>query len=222
MRGFYVRSRGDARGLAPSVALRLPCLNLSRGVDLAQLVAVSAFLYRHGGASTVAGYGVVRTVAPAIGVSVVVRATGRLGLGRLLRVLAFLAAALTVGMVVVMRAHGPVAVVLGLAAFIGVALGTYRPVAATLVPSLTGTPEELVACNAASGFMEGATTLLGPVLAGLLVAWASPVGALGATALLLGVGAFVAGRLPTPPTMPPARYWRNPRTDSRRSSARPG
>jgi hypothetical protein len=59
--------------------------NLARGVDLAQLVAVSALLYRKGGASTVAGYGVVRTIAPAVGVPLVVRATGRLGHGQLLR-----------------------------------------------------------------------------------------------------------------------------------------
>ena len=178
--------------------------NLARGVDLAQLVGLSALLYRQGGASSVAGYGVVRTIAPAVGVPLVVRATGRLGHAQFLRLLTLLAAACTVGMVTVVAAHEPVALVLGLAALTSVSLGTYRPVTAALVPSLTGTPEELLAYNASAGFMEGATTLLGPLVAGLLVTRAGAVWALAATALFLGVGAVVAGRLPTPAVMPPA------------------
>ena len=57
-----------------------------------------------------------------------------------------------------------------LAAVAAVALTLYRPAHQALLPSLARTPEELVSCNGATSMIEGLGTLLGPLLAGLLVA----------------------------------------------------
>jgi MFS family permease len=147
---------------------------LVRTADLAQLVAVSAFLYLHGGFGDVAAYDVVRAIVPALGVPVVASATRRHGRGRVLRLLAFTAALASSGVLVVLAASGPVPIVLALAALIGVAIGSFRPITSALVPSLVSRPEELVACSASAGFLDGATTVCGPLLAGALLGVAGP------------------------------------------------
>jgi hypothetical protein len=75
--------------------------------DLAQLVAVSAFLFGHGGLGSVAAYGVVRTVAAAVGVPVVAGGTARVRHGRMLQLLALVAALASAGITAVLIARGP-------------------------------------------------------------------------------------------------------------------
>ena len=176
---------------------------LARTVDLAQLVAVSAYLFGRGGAGAVAVYGVVRAIAPAIGVPVVVTATGRLGYGRLLALLAVVGALCSAGMALLVVTDGPLAALLGLAALVHIAVGAFRPVTSALMPSLVGTPEELVASTATAGFLDGATTLAGPVLAGVLLTVAGPGWTLAATGGLLGAGAVLAAGLPVPRAIAP-------------------
>ena len=69
--------------------------------------------------------------------------------------------------------------------------GLTRPLHMSVVPWLARTPGELVASNIASSAAEGLGTLIGPAVAGLLLATAGPAGALAATALLMS-GAVVA------------------------------
>ena len=176
-------------------------LVLVRTSDLAQLVAVSAFLYLHGGFGDVAAYGVVRALVPALGVPVVANATRRHGHGRVLRLLAFTAALASSGVLVMLAVGGPVLIILTLAALIGIAIGSFRPITSALVPSLVRRPEELVACTASAGFLDGATTVCGPLLAGALLAVADPAWAVGATVLLLVFAGLIAGRLPAPPML---------------------
>ena len=85
---------------------------------------------------------------------------------------------------------------LACAGIVGLALGCFRPVICALLPELVGSPGELVSANAASGFVEGASALVGPVV-GSLVAAVLGVGPLLVItgAGMLWVGA-VAGRLP--------------------------
>jgi len=175
---------------------------LIRSADGAQLVAVATYLFGHGGTVAVAAYVVVSTVAPAVGVPAVVAATGRLGHGRLLRQTGLVAATASAGMAVTVATRGPFALLIALAAVIGVAAQAWRPVANSLLPALVRAPEELMACNAASGFLDAATVVFGPLLAALLLA-AGPQWAVGVTVVLLAAGALIAGRLPRVPTMPP-------------------
>ena len=177
-------------------------LALARVVDLAQLVAVSAYLYGQGGAAPVAAYGVIRAVAAAVGVPVITTGTGRFGHGGMLRILGFLAAVATAGMAIAMFVAGPVSVVLILAGVGGLAIGAFRPICSALMPSLVTTPEELVACNAATGLLDGASTLVGPLLAGGLLGLLGPDWAVVVTAVLLVATGVLSGRLPVPTAMP--------------------
>jgi MFS family permease len=178
-------------------------LALARIVDLAQLVAVSAYLYGQGGAGPVAAYGVIRALAAAIGVPAITSATGRFGHGGLLRILGFVAAVATAGMAIAMFAAGPVPAVLMLAGVGGLAIGTFRPICSALMPSLVTTPEELVACNAATGLLDGASTLVGPLLAGGLLGLLGPDWAVVVTAVILVATGILSGQLPVPAAMPP-------------------
>lgn len=176
---------------------------LGRTVDLAQLVTVSAYLFTRDGADAVAVYGVVRAIAPAVGVPILVSVTARLGYGRTLGLLAVVGALCSAGMALVVVTDGALAAMLGLAALVHVAIGAFRPVTSALAPSLVRTPEELVACTAATGFLDGATTLAGPVLAGTLLTLAGPDWSLAATGALLGVAAILAAGLPVPRAIAP-------------------
>ena len=170
-----------------------------RTVDLAQLVVVSAWLFTRRGAADVAVFGIVRTLVPAIGVPAVTALGFRLGPGTLLRLVALLAAAGSMVMAVAVASGGPTFVVLACGGIVGLALGCFRPVICALLPELVGSPGELVSANAASGFVEGASALVGPVV-GSLVAAVLGVGPLLVItgAGLLCVGA-VASRLPAGP-----------------------
>jgi predicted MFS family arabinose efflux permease len=198
------RQIGAARAVLRAGSLR-DCqlsLALARTTDLAQLVAVSAYLFDNGGLTSVAAYGVIRTIAPAAAVPVMTALTGRVGHGRLLWLLALLAAAASAVTVVVLVADGSSVVVLVLGAVIGIALGSFRPIMSALMPSLVSRPDQLVACTASAGFLDGVTSLAGPLLAGVLLGVAGPAWTVGTTTALLVAAALLAGRLPVPRTIP--------------------
>src|SRR5437588_101262 len=58
-----------------------------------------------------------------------------------------------------------------LAALVAGAGSLVRPIQTALLPAFAHTPGELVAANVASSTGEGVGTFLGPLLAGVLVAW---------------------------------------------------
>ena len=66
-----------------------------------------------------------------------------------------------------------------------------RPAHGALLPEVAQKPEELAVANAASGTVEGLGALVGPLLAGLLIAAAGPAAVYGANALL-ALGAVAA------------------------------
>jgi MFS family permease len=76
--------------------------------------------------------------------------------------------------------------IFGLAGLVGLASTLVRPALQALLPSLARTPEELIAANGATSTIEGLGTLVGPLIAGVLVSVADVgvVFALGAVAFL--------------------------------------
>jgi MFS family permease len=76
--------------------------------------------------------------------------------------------------------------IFGLAGLVGLASTLVRPALQALLPSLARTPEELIAANGATSTIEGLGTLVGPLIAGVLVSVANVgvVFALGAVAFL--------------------------------------
>jgi len=77
-------------------------------------------------------------------------------------------------------------VIFALASIFGLSSTLLRPALQALLPSLARTPEELIASNGATSTIEGLATLVGPLVAGVLIAATNPgvVFVLAGTALL--------------------------------------
>ncbi|MEO6206844.1 MAG: cyclic nucleotide-binding domain-containing protein [Candidatus Limnocylindrales bacterium] len=86
-----------------------------------------------------------------------------------------------------MFAAAPVWLVVAAAATAASALVVTRPTQSALLPSLSRTPDQLTAANAAAGIVEGAGLLIGPLLAAALVQ-----AHIGIVFLLAGAGLAVA------------------------------
>ena len=170
-------------------------LAVSKTVDLAQLIGLSTYLFDIEGVGAVAIYGVVRAIAPTVGVPLVTATTSRLGPGTLLMWLGIVAAIATAAITTAVALEGPVLTVIVLAAILHVILGAHRPVTSALMPTLVGTSEQLLACTAVTGLLDGVTFLAGPLLAGLLLVSAGPAAVLYATAVLHAVAALISVRL---------------------------
>src|SRR5580704_16996209 len=168
--------------------------------ELAGTVALVVYGLGAGGAGLVAAYAASRTVA-GMGVALVLTGiTGRVRRDRLLRWstgirMVFLAAA------ALLAASGqpPVAVIAAGAASSALA-GTYRPLQAAVLPWLVRTPAELTASNAVTAVMENSGALIGPLLAGGLLAVAAPATAMAAAAGILAAATVSLLRLTVPDT----------------------
>jgi MFS family permease len=94
--------------------------------------------------------------------------------------------------------------IFALAGVVGIAATLVRPAQQALLPSLARTPEELIGSNGATSTIESLGTLVGPLLAGVLVSLldVGVVFAVGAGALLVAALFFarvtVEGRLQAP------------------------
>ena len=82
-----------------------------------------------------------------------------------------------------------------LAAVIAAAGALVRPTQATLMPAIARSPSELVAANMAWSTGEGLGAMVGPFVAGLLVAWAHPEAAALVAALAFLASALSVARL---------------------------
>ena len=85
--------------------------------------------------------------------------------------------------------------VFALAAVIGVSSTLFRPALQSILPSLARTPEELIAANAATSTIESLGTLVGPLIAGVLVSVGDPGVVFGAAAGVLAAGVLLLAAL---------------------------
>jgi MFS family permease len=137
--------------------------------EWAHFVALGVYAYGHGGASAVGLAGLIRLLPAAI-VAPFAASLGdhfpreRFILG------ASLFGALALAASAASAAAGNTVLVYTFGAVVGLATTLFRPALQALLPSLARTPEELIAANAAPSTMEGLGTLVGPLLAGVLVA----------------------------------------------------
>jgi Na+/melibiose symporter-like transporter len=77
-----------------------------------------------------------------------------------------------------------VVVVFVFAALVSLSISLTRPPQAALLPAIVRKPEELTAANVMSGWTDGAAALVGPSVAGILLAWRGPGAAIAATAAM--------------------------------------
>ena len=94
-------------------------------------------------------------------------------------------------------AHAPAVLVFLLAPFTALGFTMTRPAQAAMFPAVVRTPDELTAANVMSGWTYGAASLLGPAVAGVLIAWrgvglaVAATAGMSALALLLVLGRTV-------------------------------
>jgi MFS family permease len=158
----------------------------SIAAEWAHFVALGVFAYEAGGATAVGIAGLVRLL-PAAAVAPFAASLGdRFRRERFLLALMLVASAALAGSAA--AAYGGSRVlVFAFAAVVGLSTTLVRPALQALLPSLARTPEELIASNGATSIIESLGTLVGPVLAGLLVSFAD-VGLVFA----VGAGMFLA------------------------------
>jgi MFS family permease len=169
--------------------------------EWAHFVALGVFAYNAGGTAAVGIAGLVRMLPAALIAPFAASFGDRFRRERFLMVIALVGALALAGSAVAFFAGENVPPIFALAAVMGVAATLVRPAQQALLPSLARTPEELVGSNGATSTIESLGTLIGPLLAGVLVsvADAGVVFAVGAGALLVAALLFglvrVEGRL---------------------------
>jgi MFS family permease len=155
--------------------------------EWAHFVALGVFAYEQGGASAVGIAGLVRLL-PAAFVAPFAAALGdRFPRERFLLAMTLVGSLALGGSAAAAFADAEL-LVFALAALVGLASTLIRPTLQALLPSLARTPEELITANGATSTIESLGTLVGPLLAGVLVSVADAglVFAVGAGALFLG------------------------------------
>jgi MFS family permease len=154
--------------------------------EWAHFVAFGVYAYDIGGPTAVGIAGLVRLLPAAIVAPFAASMGDRFPRERFLLALT-LVAALALGASAAAFYADVEALVFAFAALLGFAVTLIRPALQALLPSLARTPEELIAANGATSTFESLGTLVGPLLAGLLVSVADVgvVFVVGAGALLV-------------------------------------
>jgi MFS family permease len=173
--------------------------------EWAHFVAFGVFAYEHSGASGVGVAGLVRLLPAALVAPFAATFGDRFPRERFLLVMTLLSSAALAGSAVAFYANLDV-LVFAFAALLGLAITLIRPALQALLPSLARTPTELIASNAATSTIESLGTLLGPVLAGVLVSRADAgiVFASGAIAVVLGAILLARVSVEGETALPPA------------------
>ena len=170
-------------------------LGLNWAAENAYFVAISVYAYDQGGATAVGLVGLIRMVpAGVVGLfgGVVADRYRREWLLRLL----YFGRALLAGMTALAFFSGaPVAVVFALALLMNLMAVLLRPAVWALLPNLSRTPEQLVACNAVASIFEGLAWLVGPAMAAVMIGVADEGVAFVATALILAASTIYSARV---------------------------
>jgi len=154
--------------------------------EWAHFVALGVFAYEQGGASAVGIAGLVRLLPAAVVAPFAASLGDRFRRERFLLALTLVGSLALGGSAAAAFADAEL-LVFAFAALVGLASTLIRPTLQALLPSLARTPAELIASNGATSTIESLGTLLGPLLAGVLVSVADVglVFAVGAGGLLL-------------------------------------
>ena len=184
----------------------------SISAEWAHFVALGVFAYNHGGSTAVGIAGLMRLL-PAAAIAPFASSLGdRFRRERFLTGVVLLgAAALVVSAVGALMDDRIVVFAAGSA--VGLCSTLFRPALIALLPSLARTARELIAANGATSTIESLGTLLGPLAAGVLVAFAdvAAVFAVGAAALLASAGLLarvsVPGGVPAPASRTRVEVW---------------
>ncbi|MGO9340940.1 MAG: MFS transporter [Acidimicrobiales bacterium] len=138
-------------------------------------ISLLVFAYGHGGGPTGSMEMVLVQLIPCIVLGPFLGALAdRLRPSRLLFAGYGLQAISLGGIATAIGLRAPVVVVFLLAPLTALSMSLTRPPQAALLPAIVHQPDELTAANVMSGWTDGAAALVGPALAGILLAWDGP------------------------------------------------
>jgi MFS family permease len=157
--------------------------------EWAHFVAFGVYAYDVGGPTAVGIAGLVRLLPAAIVAPFAASLGDRYPRERFLLALTLVAFVALGASAIAFFADVEV-LVFAFAALLGFAVTLIRPALQALLPSLARTPEELIAANAATSTIESLGTLVGPLLAGLLVSVADA-----GVVFAAGAGAFLVAAI---------------------------
>ena len=181
------------RRLWRNAALRrvLPAFLLFGAAEFGTWVAILLYAYERTGAASVGVVALIQLVPAALFAPAAASLGDRFPRERVLAA-GYLVQATAMGATgIAMLAEAPIPLVYGLAIISATSIVVTRPTQSALLPSLAVAPDELTAANGASGVVEGAGLLVGPLIAGAIVAVATP----GTVFLAAAVGLLIASAL---------------------------
>jgi MFS family permease len=154
--------------------------------EWAHFVAFGVFAYEEGGVSAVGIAGLVRLLPAAVVAPFAASLGDRFPRERFLLAMTLVGAVALGGSAVAFAVDAEL-LVFAFAALLGLSITLIRPALQAVLPSLARTPRELIAANGATSTIESLGTLVGPLLAGVLVSVADAglVFALGSGVLFL-------------------------------------
>jgi MFS family permease len=132
-------------------------------------VALGVVAYRDGGATAVGLVGLLRMLPSALLVPLLSPIVDRGRRERVLVLVSTVRGVATAAAATVAAMSGPVAVVYALAVVSTIAATLFRPAHSALLPSLCHTGHELASANVVRGLLDSAATLVGPLLAAVLL-----------------------------------------------------
>ncbi|MET0468575.1 MAG: MFS transporter [Aeromicrobium sp.] len=164
-------------------------------------VALGVVAYEAGGAGALGLVGLLRMLPSALLAPVLSPFADRGRRERVLIVVSIVRGAATAAAAVIVAVSGPVIVVYGLAVLSTIAATMFRPAHSALLPTLCHTGHELAGANVVRGMLDSVATLVGPLLAAVLLATAdaSAVLAVAAGASFIAAALLLRLRYDAPP-----------------------
>jgi MFS family permease len=170
-------------------------------------VALGVVAFRDGGATAVGIVALIRMLPSALVAPFATAVADRVRRDRVLIWIGVMRAAAVAAAAVVMAMDLSAVFVYLLAVIATIPFTAFRPAHSALLPALCETPKELTAANASRGLLDSTSTLIGPLLAALLLDVSGPEAVFALTAGLSLWSAFLVSLIdyePAPREAPPA------------------
>jgi MFS family permease len=185
------------RRLLGNGALRrvLPAFFLFNTAEFGTWVAILLYAYERTGPVSVGVVALVQLVPAALLAPAAASLSDRYPRERILTFGYLVQAGAIAATGVAMLVVAPVVVVYGVATIAASSLVITRPTQSALLPSLAASPEECTASNGASGLVEGAGILAGPLMAAAILTTGTPATVFLVSSVLLVIAAAATVRL---------------------------
>ena len=154
-------------------------------------VVLSVYAFEQGGAKAVGLVSLLRMLPSAVLAPFASALADRWRRDLVLTLVSVTRCATAAGIAVLVALDGPAVAAYLLAIASTAAAILYRPVNSALLPLLCHTPAELASANVVRGLLDSISTLVGPVIAGALLAFADVPAGFTAVAVLSGLSAAV-------------------------------